>query len=56
MNLKIIFRKKNESLNYLRMSSKVDATASRYKTTTVNTGTGTFQLSKSNPLFCKLTV
>ena len=55
MNPKIIFRKKNESLNYLRMSSKVDATASRYKTT-VNTGTGTFQLSKSNPLFCKLTV
>ena len=25
------FRKKNESLNYLRMSSKVDATSSRWK-------------------------
>ena len=27
----ICFRKKNESLNYLRMSSKVDATSSRWK-------------------------
>ena len=35
-------RKKNESLNYLKMSSKVDATASRVQSAVTMKGVSTF--------------